>query len=41
MSSCAGDYIVFVNKQGKVFVMGDTKVKGVNNTEAKSKNDIV
>jgi len=41
MASCAGEYISFVNKEGKVFVMGDTNVVGVNNTKAKTKTDIV
>jgi len=41
MASCAGEYISFVNKEGKVFVMGDTNLVGVNNTKAKTKTDIV
>jgi alpha-tubulin suppressor-like RCC1 family protein len=41
MASCAGEYISFVNKEGKVYVMGDTNVVGVNNSKAKTKNDIV
>jgi alpha-tubulin suppressor-like RCC1 family protein len=41
MASCANDYVVFVTKQGKVFVMGDTKVRGVNNSQAQLKTDLV
>lgn len=41
MASCAGEYITFVNREGKVFVMGDTNVRGINNSQAKTKNDIV
>lgn len=40
MASCANDYTVFVNKEGRVFAMGDLKVKGVN-SQAKTKNDII
>ena len=41
MASCAYDYVAFVNKEGRVFVMGDLKLKGVNNEQAKTKTDIV
>lgn len=41
MASCANDYTVFVNAQGKVFAMGDLKVKGANSNQAKSKSDII
>lgn len=41
MASCANDYAVFVNKQGKVFTMGDLKIKGINSTQAKTKTDII
>lgn len=41
MASCANDYTVFVNKEGKVYTMGDLKVKGANNNQAKTKNDII
>lgn len=41
MACCANDYITFVNKSGKVFVMGNPSVRGINNTQAKSKTDII
>jgi RCC1 and BTB domain-containing protein len=41
MASCANDYTVFVNDKGKVFSMGDLKVKGVDNIQAKTKNNII
>jgi hypothetical protein len=41
MASCANDYIALVNTAGKVFVMGDLHLKGINNTQAKTKLDIV
>ena len=40
MASCANDYIAFINKQGKVFVMGDPKVRG-NHLQNSIKKDIV
>ena len=39
--SCSGDYISFVNKEGKVFLMGLSKITGINNTVAKTPTDIV
>jgi hypothetical protein len=41
MACCSNDYITFVNKSGRVFVMGNPSVRGINNTQAKSKMDIV
>ena len=41
MASCANDYVVFTNKVGRVYTMGDLKVKGVNNNQAKTKTDII
>lgn len=41
MASCTNDYISFINNEGKVFVMGDLNIKGVNNTKAKDKFDII
>lgn len=39
--SCSGDYLTFVNKEGKVFLMGLSKVTGINNSIAKSSTDII
>ena len=39
--SCAGDYTTLVNKEGRVFIMGKTKVKGKNDEELKSPTDII
>ena len=36
-ASCANDYIAFTTKEGKVFVLGDSKVRGNKN----NKTDIV
>lgn len=41
MASCANEYTVFVDKQGKVYSMGDLKVKGINSSFAKSKTEII
>ena len=41
MASCANDYVSFINKEGKVFVIGDLNIKGVNNTKAKDKLEII
>ena len=39
--SCSKDYIALVNNEGKVFVVGDTNIKGVNNSLAKNKTELV
>ena len=41
MASCASDYTVFANAEGRVFVVGDQKVRGVGNSQAKTKDDII
>jgi alpha-tubulin suppressor-like RCC1 family protein len=39
--SCANDYITLTDAEGRVFVVGDLAVKGVNGTQAKGPNDPV
>ena len=39
--SCAGDYVTLVDKEGKVFIMGPSKVKGINQKENKQPTDII
>jgi hypothetical protein len=39
--SCAGDYTTLVNKEGKVFLMGQTKMKGKNGQISKSHTDVI
>lgn len=39
--SCAGDYTTLVNKEGKVFIMGNSKIIGKDRKEAKLPTDII
>lgn len=39
--SCGGDYISFVNNDGKIFLMGATRVRGRNGTQANKNTDII
>lgn len=39
--SCGGEYISFVNNDGKIFLMGATKVRGRNGTQALKNTDII
>lgn len=39
--SCAGDYTTLVNKEGRVFLMGQTKMKGKNGQISKSHTDVI
>lgn len=39
--SCSGDYLSFVTKEGKVFLMGLSKVTGLENKVAKTPTDII
>ena len=37
-ASCANDYITFVNREGRVFVLGDTKVRGASGSPVAHKH---